>query len=343
MLALTLLGAGCASGADADPEITTTTRPGVAPTPPAKGAYFGAWAPPESDAPTPSPSQTPSTGGQPPVAPGYGAGQPGMAPVAELERKLGRQVDIVHRYRSWTSQFPTAADRAVLDGPRQLLVSWAGADTREVVSGRHDRLIRDRARAVKAAGRPMYIRWMRDMNGPGNAHRIHDAATFVAAWKHVRAIFAAEGVANVAWVWCPTAVGFGGSVPSFYPGDDQVDWICAGALPSAANAYVDLSEGLRQFFEWTKDRPKPLMVAEVGVPRSYGDRRPEWFRRAAETLQHPKVKAVVYFNSDERAEESRDTRRRFAVDDNPKAVSALRELATLPYFNPRNLPVTPSR
>jgi hypothetical protein len=82
------------------------------------------------------------------------------------------------------------------------------------------------------------------------------------------------------------------------------------------------------------------MIAEFGVPKSYGTRRAEWLREAAETLQDPQVKAVVYFDSDEQAANARDKRHAYSVTGDKHAMSALRELATTPYFNPRNLPVT---
>jgi hypothetical protein len=340
-LAGTLPAAGCGDGAGAEPRITTTTRAGVAPEPPAKGAYFGVWAAPPPLDGRPAPTEPPASAG--PLAPGRGATAPGMAPVAALERGLGRQVDIVQRYYGWKAEFPGPEDRAVAAGPRQLMITWKGGDTKEIISGRFDRLIQARAHAIKALGKPVFLRW-RDMDAGALAGRVHDAPSFVAAWKHVRAIFAAEGVATVAWVWCPTANGFGGrNAPSYYPGDDQVDWICTDAEPTPSAAYMDLSESTKLFFDWAKDRPKPVMIGEFGAPVAYGPRRAEWLRRAAVVLQNPQVKAVLYFDSDERAEERRDTRRRYAVDGDARAVSALRELATLPYFNPRNVPVTPGR
>ncbi len=264
-----------------------------------------------------------------------------MAGVAALERGLGRQVDIVQRYYGWKTSFPSAKDRAVTATSRLLMLNWKSGDTKEIAAGRDDALIRERARAIKALGKPVFLRWQRDMDVPSAADRVHDAASYVAAWKHVRAVFSAEGVANVAWVWCPTASGFGSrNAPSYYPGDDQVDWVCADAETPAGDTYTDLSEITKLFFDWAKDRPKPVMIGEFGVPASYGARRAEWFRRAAQTLQNPQVKAVLYYDSDERAEEPRDDRRKFAVDGDASAVSALRELATLPYFNPRNVPVT---
>ena len=352
-LAMLACAAGCSDGAGMAPTITTTTRAGVAPVPPRQGAYFGAWVPPSGETPA-SPSESsessrasssPSDRSGAPQAPGA-SDVPSFRPlpgaVGEFERELGRPLDIVQRYRGWKSDFPGRDDTALLDaGARYLLLTWAGADTREVVSGKHDRLIRARARAIKATGKPIFLRWQRDMDKESLRDRVHSAADFVAAWKHLRRIFEQERVDNVAWVWCPTAGGFGSrNAPSFYPGDDQVDWICVDAQPGGQYEYRDLSETLKLFLEWAEDRPKPIMIAEFGVPRSYGTRRAEWLRKAAETLQDPQVKAVVYFNSDEQAQEARDERRRYAVTGDRQAVSALRELATLPYFNPRGLPVT---
>ncbi|WP_433477097.1 glycoside hydrolase family 26 protein [Spirillospora sp. CA-142024] len=339
------MAAGCGDGAGAAPKITTTARAGVAPVPPAKGAYFGAWVPPEgtgrpSASASASPSDSPS--GSPSASPsGKDAGKPGMAPVAGFEHQLGRQLDIVQSYRGWKSDFPGGLEKSVADGNRYLLLTWAGADTREIAQGEYDDLIEQRARAIKALGKPVFLRWSRDMDKSSGRKRVHSAADYIAAWKHLREIFKRENVDNVAWVWCPTARGFSGAdAGSYYPGDDQVDWICADAAPGGDYDYRDLSEAVKLFMEWARKRHKPIMIAEFGVPKSYGPRRADWLRAAAKTLQDPQVKAVVYFNSDEQAEDARDKRRAYSVTGDKHATSALRELATTPYFNPRNLPVT---
>ncbi|WP_433245667.1 glycoside hydrolase family 26 protein [Actinomadura nitritigenes] len=351
------VAAGCSDGAGAAPKITTTARAGIAPTPPAQGAYFGAWVPPAvGGAATRSPSSTASgtasespsgtaSGGPSGAASsgptGKDADKPGMAPVAAFERDMGRQLDIVQSYRGWKSDFPTGLDSSVVDSNRYLLLTWAGADTKEIVQGKYDALIRARAKAIKATGKPVFLRWSRDMDRSSLKDRVHSPADFIAAWKHLRQIFTAEKVDNVAWVWCPSARGFGApNAGAFYPGDDQVDWICADAPPGADYEYRDLSETLKLFMQWARNRHKPIMIAEFGVPKSYGQRRAEWLRAATKTLEDPQVKAVVYFDSDEQIEEPRDKRRAYSVTGDTHAVSALRELATTPYFNPRNLPVT---
>ena len=343
---ITTVAAGCGDGAGAAPTITTTARAGVAPVPPEKGAYFGAWVPPgdgrddgkggggeggdggEGTENSASPSGSPS-------------GKPGMEPVTEFERALGRRLDIVQSYRGWNAEFPGALEKSVADGDRYLLLTWAGADTRKIVQGEYDELIRRRARALRDLRKPIFLRWSREMDTTSARKRVHSPGDFIAAWKHLRRVFEEEKVHNVAWVWCPTARGFGGAnAGQFYPGDDHVDWICADAQPGADFEYRDLSEALKLFLQWARERPKPIMIAEFGVPASYGQRRAEWLREASKTLQDPQVRAVVYFNSDERAKHPRDRRRSYALTDDKPALSALRELATTPYFNPRNLPVT---
>lgn len=325
LVAVAVLALSGCGGTDAEPpKIKSTVRPGVAPTPPAQGAYFGAWVDPAT-----------KTAEHDRVQPGP------IGAVTALERGLGREMDIVHAYRTWTEPFPRPADTAVLNSKRYLLLSWDGIDTKSIAAGGQDPLIRERARTIKATGKPVFLRWQWDMDRAGLKNRIHSPADYIAAWKRLRVIFRAESVDNVAWVWCPTANGFAGPAAAgdYYPGDDQVDWICADAYPGTDLDYRDLSEAMKAFMGWAKAHPKPVMVGEFGVPRAYGTRRADWLRRAARTLQNPQIKAVVYYDSDPGGKNA-DKRRQYSLSGDQSAMSAMRELATTPYFNPRNLPVS---
>lgn len=321
VLVAALAAAGCTDSTEAEPKIQITARPGIAPTPPGQGAFFGAWVQPAGGGPS---YKDPA--------------KPEAAEVSRFEKELGRKLDIVQTYRGWDE--PVPKDPGLLNGTHYLLLSWRGGDTREIATTREDRLIRERAREIKATGKPIFLRWEDGMDETSAAvrRRIHSPADYVAAWKHLREIFRQEKVDNVAWVWCPTAKGFGAdNAPAHYPGDDQVDWICANVYPGGNYDYRDLSEAAKLFLQWAKQRPKPIMVGEFGAPRSYGGRRAEWLRNAAEHLQSPQIKAVVYYNSDA---DSDRRRLQFSVTGDRPALSALRELATTPFFNPRNLPVT---
>lgn len=318
-LALTFALAGCGSGGDAKPKIQSTVRAGVAPTPPTRGAYFGAWT-------DPAPQNTQ---------------QARFQAILDFERNIGRELDIVNTYRTWDEPFPRTADNSVLNSKRILMLSWNGIDTKLITSGAEDQVIAERARAIKATGRPIFLRWQWEMDRPNLKHRIHGPAAFIAAWRHVREIFRQNQVNNVAWVWCPTSKGFVGKdhAAAYYPGDDQVDWLCADVYPELGYEYRDLSESAAAFLGWAKAHPKPIMIGEFGVPRSYGPRRPEWLRNAAQALQKPQIKAVVYFDGDTYGIKP-TARMRFTLEGDQAALSAMRELATTPYFNPRNFPVT---
>ncbi|MDX6429245.1 MAG: hypothetical protein QOE54_1611 [Streptosporangiaceae bacterium] len=310
VLAIVLALVGCGGKTAHKPKITSTVRSGLAPTPPARdGAYFGALVDPAN-----------------------------KQSLTGFERFLGRQVDIVHAYRSWDQPFPQDGDAAVLAGGRYLMLSWNGVDTTAITSGEQDKSIHQRAKAIKKIGKPILLRWQPDMDKPGLTSTVHSAVGYVAAWKHLREIFHAEHVDNAAWAWCPTAQGFGDNAADYYPGDDQVDWLCADAYPAAKTEYQDLSQVLKPFLSWAAARPRPIMIGEFGVPRSYGPRRAEWLRKAAQTLQNPQIKAVLYFDSDARGHGS-DKRLQYSLAGDDAAMSAIRELATSPFFNPRNVPV----
>ena len=85
---------------------------------------------------------------------------------------------------------------------------------------------------------PLLLRFAHEMNADwypwdgvrASAPGTHDGpARYVAAWRHVHAVFAAAGATNVRWVWSPNHR----SIPAaawndaarYYPGDDVVDWI----------------------------------------------------------------------------------------------------------------------
>lgn len=294
---------------------TTYVDPRTAPTPPARGAYFGAW-----------------------VGPAVYTQANSIAVVDSLQRDLGRRLDIVHTYLKWQAPFPTVSD---LDFARQgstLLVSWAGTDTRAIVSGAYDKWIRKRALAIKAFGHPVFLEWRWEMDRPNLHWQIHSGAEYVAAWKHIRVIFKAEHVNNVAWVWCPTAAGFAdGRAAAFYPGNSEVDWICADAYPGASG-YRSFANTVGPFLTWAAQHPRPVMIGEYGVPRSYGSAgRAAWLRDATQTVRDdPQIKALIYFDADPTGHGPQLS---YSLQDDAAALREFRGMADNSYFNPVHLSV----
>lgn len=301
--------AGAAPGPFPTP--TTTVNPADAPTPPAHGAYFGAYPQPASDT------------------------QPArIAAVDTLQQQLGRQLGIVHVYLKWQAPFPTSSDLAILHQNSILLLSWAGADTRTITSGAYDSLIRQRAREIKATGKPIFLEWRWEMTRPNLSYQIHSPADYVAAWDHIRSIFAQEHVKNVAWVWCPSSWAFAnGSAQAYYPGNNEVDWVCADAYPPSG--YHSFADVVHPLLDWASHHSKPVMIGEYGVPRSYlPQQRAQWLRAAGQTARSdPQVKALVYFDGDPAGN---GVRVMYGLDPGSAPLQALRAVADERYFAARD-------
>jgi hypothetical protein len=287
------------------PDVSTTVNPSEAPTPPAKGAYFGAW-----------------------VGPDVFTQANEVNAVSSLQQKLGRKLGIVHTYLKWQAPFPTVSDRTFLSQGLTLLISWAGTDTKQIISGSDDAWIRTRAQQIKALGKPVYLEWRWEMDRPNLRDQMHSGADYVAAWDHIRAIFASVGVHNAAWVWCPTGEGFtDGRAAAYYPGDKEVDWICADAYPYGS--YVSFAATVDPFLSWASHRDKPVMIGEYGVPETdTGAQRAQWLNTMQQVVRaDQQIKAVLYFDADSPGQITYALR-------GGQALAAFRSIARQRYFNP---------
>ncbi len=268
--------------------------------PPARGALFGAWVKPESYS------------------------QPGrLAAIEDLQRDLGRRLDIANTYRRFDEDFGTESDKEFIRQGITIMLSWASGDTRSITTGRHDDLIRAQARRVRKARVPVLLRFRWEMDRPNLRATMWSAEDFIAAWRYVRRIFDEERVRNASWVWCPTAEGFArGEAPAFYPGDDTVDWTCVDVY--ASSELRPIGELMAPFLRWAAAHDKPIIVGEFGVSREWDSaKRAEWLRDAARVVQaNPQIRAVSYFESD--PDENPPTLQ-FKVGDDPAAFGALRE------------------
>jgi len=290
----------------AQPGPSVTARSAVVPRPPEHGVLVGAWVRPTdfSD-----------------------AGR--VQAFEDFEQMVGRRLDIAHVFNTWDEPFPTTSDRSFASSGRTLLISWAGTESSVIVSGAEDQLIRARARDIAALEVPVLLRWRWEMDRPNLRDVTGTPQEYIAAWKHIRGIFAEEKVTNVGWVWCPHAQGFMDATrnaAAYYPGDDQVDWLCADVYAEPRGATFAAAVG--PFLEWAADRPQPIIIGEFGVQR--GDRG-KWLRDAWEAVrQDPRIKGLVYFDGENKADNGFDHR----LARTPDAVAAFREMLREPYFDP---------
>lgn len=319
LLAAAAAGPAC-SGESRPPTVPVTSAsvPSTSPAPPTRGAapgdgvVLGAWVQP----------QTFTEAGR-------------EQALTDFEESIGTNLGLVHDFHTWQDPFPSEFDRHIVDSGANLLLSWAGTDTREIAAGRHDEMVRQRARALRALGEPVLLRWRWEMDRPNLASEVIGPAEYVAAWKHLRSLFAEEGADNVGWVWCPLAGGFeNGTAPAYYPGDNQVDWICADVY--APDPSVPFTQLAAAFLTWARDHDLPIVLAEVGTQRVAADDRARWLRAAITAVgADPQISAFVYFDSNV----SREGRvRHWSLRGWPEDLAVLREAASDRHFQARLKP-----
>ncbi|MDQ6947743.1 MAG: hypothetical protein M3256_16110 [Actinomycetota bacterium] len=239
------------------------------------------------------------------VAPnGSGQGAEKSSVEAE-ERYLGRKLDIAHWFYPWSGVFPTWRESYDIANGRIPMISWGGTDTRSIVNGSQDGLIRARADGVRNLGRPVLMRWFWEMDGNTNASKANNPALFKAAWERIVSLFRSRGANNAAFVWCPNAWGVDtGRAQQWYPNPSTVDWICGDGYNwyprKPGSQWISFEATFHDWYAWASTKGKPLMLGELGAQEDPGSpgRKAQWIRDMATVLQTrmPKVRAVVYFD-----------------------------------------------
>ncbi len=249
-----------------------------------------------------------------------------VASVDALQSRLGRHIDIVNWYQSWTpgswaADFHADVVGAVTGSGRTPLLTWEpwdpsqGADQpqfrlRKIADGAFDRYIASWADALAATGSEVYLRPMHEMNGDwypwGATVGDNTPALYIKAWRHLHDVFAAHGATNVKFVWCPLPSSSAGAAPleAYYPGADYVDVLSLDGY-NWGSEHADFGgwQSFGQVFgdayrRLTKLGSQPIWFAEVGSAPTGGDKA-AWVKdmwKTARTM--PRLKALVWFDQD---------------------------------------------
>lgn len=243
----------------------------------------------------------------------FGMSTPGGA-LAAAERAataaaVGVEPELVLWFTDFTTPAPVAELNALAGGPAPI-ITWepwralgAGRyDTgafplADLAAGRHDRHVRAWARAL--APYRVGLRFAHECNGPWYPWSAAPGA-YVAAWRRLHALFAAEGAA-VHWIWAPNAP-FAELPAPWYPGDDVVDiaavdgynWGTAG--PSTR--WVEPAELFGPALAALRELGKPVLVTEVACAEAGGS-KPDWITELVALLTaDPAVTGFVWFDHD---------------------------------------------
>jgi len=271
----------------------------------------------------------------------------------EWEKLTGRTAAIFHTYHKGNEKFPTKAEIAMTQdpaNPRVLLLNWKvaeGSNWAAVAKGDQDARIKAWATYVKQNYRQKFFLALHhepenDVNkGTGNT-----AKDYAAMYRHVITLLRAEGVTNAINV-----LAYMGNEKwmaqswwkDLYPGDDVVDWIGLDSYVSVQDKYHlgDMGDLLDRkptggglgWYDWavTNHPGKPIMVAEWGMyhsTKSKADKTAAFNSVVPELKKHPKVKAVVYFDTASDDEGDRD----ISVNSTPANLAECKKISADPMF-----------
>ena len=220
------------------------------------------------------------------------------------------------------------------------MISWNGTDTIEIQNGLHDDWIRTQATSVRDLGQPVMLRWLWEMDGNRRREWVHSGPDFVGAWLHIRSIFDEVGADNAQFVWCPNEFLFwdGGDPTPWYPGDDNVDWLCADGYNWQTSVdhpeWVSFTDIFEDFYAWAEPRGLPIVIGETATAQALDDPegKADWFRSLPELLANdlPEIDAIVYFDKDFADRGQHDWR----LDTDAISYEAWNDVTADPYLNP---------
>jgi beta-mannanase len=262
--------------------------------------------------------------------------------LASLEQGLGRQFDVVSRYKGWGQDVYDTWDNGFRDSGHLVLqdltarnfttdtyVRWA-----DIAGGKYDDYLRRQAERTKAFGARTFFSFNQEPEQALERRTAGTPAEYAAAYRHVRAVFDAAHVTNAVWVWW--VMGYSGhndAYPQLWPGADVVDWIgydpydfgpCTGAKPKTP------LQTLQHWYRWIDAQPwaagKPLMLPEFATN---GTDKGAWYAAVPAALKTlPRIKAAVEFNSGGGCVHR--------ISASPDNFAGYRAASHDPYVNPRS-------
>ena len=226
---------------------------------------------------------------------------PRFEPVAGFSAVASRLPNLVGYYSGWAEPFKMSfAELMHKHGVTPFVqIDPRFASVSAIASGVYDDYLRSYADSVRDYGHPVVIGFGHEMNGdwyPWGFHHV-DPATFVAAWRHIVTLFAAQGAQNVTWLWTIDQDRPGtGPIRSWWPGDKYVTWVgIDGYYVRPSDTFSNVfGQTIQQVQAFTR---RPILLSETAVaPRA------NQFIKIADLfagMQKYKTLGLVWFDKDQ--------------------------------------------
>jgi hypothetical protein len=257
-------------------------------------------------------------------------------------RMAGRPPAIVMYFRSFGAPFFYSTEaanlRAIGATPMVTLDPVIGSTAvplAQIAAGVYDGYLNQQAHAAVAWGRAIYVRFAQEMNLPNNPWATgvdgNTPALFVAAWRHMVALFRRDGATNVRWVWSPNVMcGTGCGFTQYFPGDAWVSDVALDAYNySTAHDVPWMSFATlftRSYDILTRLSTRPVIIGETASSEEGGDKA-KWiqnafFRVIPSTFR--RLTAVIWWDRVDQAD--------WTVNSSPQALAAWRQVVASPRY-----------
>jgi beta-mannanase len=207
-----------------------------------------------------------------------------------------------------------------------------------IVAGDHDAYIRTWARAARASGVPIVLRFAHEHSTEPGTRPWYpwqgDPEGYREAFRHIVTLFREEGADNVRHLW--SAMWLNSWASQYYPGDDVVDYVGTTTLNHGTGAqaawaqwrtFDDLfAPQYRAALQWNK----PIIVTEVATAE-YGGDKAAWLRDCFNGVkyQYPLVRGVLLFEVEADREWPIIN---WSVASSPESLAAFKEVINDPIF-----------
>jgi hypothetical protein len=227
----------------------------------------------------------------------------GFTTATGIETQLRRRMAIRNRRYGWLAQCPSpaAVADAALTGPPVVVMcsfgqpstfpvkttGWKGkgdlATTAygqgidRITNGEFDRYWTGVATGLRALPSPVIFRLWQEPNGAHNPYYAQwqggigtgGEAAYIAAWRHVKAVFAAAGATiqtggNCIFVFCAQRRSTVGTWEVYYPGDDVVDWVATDLYRDTLSHAAQNDAADWDTYNFAVAHRKPYIISEGG-------------------------------------------------------------------------------
>jgi PKD repeat protein len=252
-------------------------------------------------------------------------GQTPQQAVTALENTIGRPLEVVRVFETWSDQFPDSYHNFLKSGGRTLILSIKPNSSRGRITwpsianaapgSTVDNEIRSWARRIRDFQAPIYVTLHHEPEST-SANAYGTSNDFIAAWRHWVDVFRQEGATNAKFMWIMTDYSYmvpstdRRHAPKWYPGDEWIDAMAIDAYnwhvcrPNQDNAWKTLAQIIEPFRAFGALHPsEDMWLAEWGTweDPQVANRKAGWIDQARELFKQPsyaQFKGITYFNAD---------------------------------------------